>query len=96
MDRTCVLSAVSWQVRVIMASDMANPRLAGKEAEPRRSVARSACSSDALSPGPLISGVLRPTRKITRLRVMPLIAAGRTLICREREIAGGACLTGCG
>jgi hypothetical protein len=35
------------KVRVIMASDLANPRLAGKEAEPRRSVARSLRYEDA-------------------------------------------------
>src|SRR6266568_969550 len=35
------------KVRVIMANDLANPRLAGKEAEPRRSVARSLRYEDA-------------------------------------------------
>ena len=35
------------KVRVIMASDLANPRLAGKGTEPRRSVARSLRYEDA-------------------------------------------------
>ena len=44
---TVVLQPLAGKVRVIMASELANPRLAGNEAGPRRSVAPSIRYEDA-------------------------------------------------